>query len=136
MNKDRFQKNLTEVQQDLEIPESRPLNQISSFLSELEDCDTEAARIEILHDRLAIKEKIISQMIRTGSFLQIQSLLERSSELSTIIDRCKKAIATNPNSPPDLLLKLSGEYLLDIKKNPAYELILLEKPEFIAFDPH
>ena len=75
-------------------------------------------------------------MIRAGSFLQIQSLLEYSSELSTIIDRCKKAIATNPNSPPDLLLKLSGEYLLDIKKNPAYELILLEKPEFIAFDPH
>ena len=119
MNKDRFQKNLTEVQQDLEIPESRPLNQISSFLSELEDCDTEAARIEILHDRLAIKEKIISQMIRTGSFLQIQSLLEYSSELSTIIDRCKKAIATNPNSPPDLLLKLSGEYLLDIKKKSS-----------------
>jgi len=39
-----------------------------------------------------------------------------------------RAIAQNPNSPPDLLVELAREYLEEIGQNPALDLILLEDP--------
>lgn len=41
------------------------------------------------------------------------------------------AIARNPNTPPDILVKLARDYLKEIGENPALELFLIENPNFI-----
>ncbi|MGF1485623.1 MAG: hypothetical protein ACFBSE_00735, partial [Prochloraceae cyanobacterium] len=41
------------------------------------------------------------------------------------------AIARNPNSSPDLLVELAGDYLEEIGQNPALKLILLENYNFV-----
>lgn len=50
----------------------------------------------------------------------------------------KAAIAQNPNTPPEILLELAGDYLAEIGENPAIDLILLENPDFIEkiYDKH
>ena len=125
------------VQQDFEDNvEGTSLDEISSFLSELEDCNTQAERIEILYDQLALYGRVLFQAKLVSSFIQMKSLLEileDCEEIFAIIDQCEKVIATNPNSPPDLLVKLSGKIncLEEIGQNPALDLILLENPNFI-----
>ena len=37
----------------------------------------------------------------------------------------------NPNSPPDLLIKLFNKYPYEVLNNPVLELILLEMPDFL-----
>ena len=55
----------------------------------------------------------------------------RDEQVFSRNSRIKAAIAQNPNSPPDLLVELSGRYLEEIGENPALELILLEDPNFL-----
>jgi len=63
----------------------------------------------------------------------INTPAEKLRSLSKIEDKeILAAIAKNPNSPPDLLIDLAGEYLDEIELNPALDLILLEYPNFIS----
>jgi len=57
------------------------------------------------------------------TLLKLASLSNESSVLA--------AIARNPNSPPELLIQLAGEYFEEIAKNPAIKLILIEQPDFV-----
>ena len=62
----------------------------------------------------------------------INTPAERLRELSKTKEReILAAIAKNPNTPPDLLVELAGEYLDEIGFNPALDLILFENPNFI-----
>ena len=49
----------------------------------------------------------------------------------TVDKEVKARIAGNPNTPPATLVELSREYLNEIGKNPALELILMENPNFV-----
>lgn len=51
--------------------------------------------------------------------------VETLKKLAALEDRAiLEAIASNPNSPLELLIQLAGDYLAEIGKNPALELIL------------
>lgn len=51
------------------------------------------------------------------------------TELSKRIDNVThQYIALNPNTPPSILIKLFARYPLEILKNPALDLLLLENP--------
>lgn len=55
----------------------------------------------------------------------------RLRDLSKNLDqKIRQAIAQNPNTPPDVLVKLCGRFPLQVLHNPVLNLILLEIPNF------
>lgn len=57
----------------------------------------------------------------------------RLKELSKSLDReVRQAVAKNPNTPPDILVRLFDKFPLQILRNPALSLILLERPDFFT----
>jgi hypothetical protein len=42
-----------------------------------------------------------------------------------------QAVATNPNTPPNLLAKLFTQYPTQVFRNPALDLLILENPQFL-----
>ena len=56
----------------------------------------------------------------------------RLRELSKSFDRViRQAVAQNPNTPPDILVRLFDKFPLQVLHNPVLNLILLEKPNFL-----
>ncbi|BAZ17354.1 leucine rich repeat variant [Calothrix sp. NIES-4071] len=57
-----------------------------------------------------------------------------SEELRKLADNhngaVRKLVASNPNTPPDLLVELFIEYPHQVLNNPVIELLLLENPDF------
>lgn len=56
-------------------------------------------------------------------------LIELSGSPSSEV---RQAVATNPNTPPSILITLAKEYFDEIGSNPALKLILLENPNFLV----
>ncbi|MDJ0775362.1 MAG: HEAT repeat domain-containing protein [Mastigocoleus sp. MO_167.B18] len=57
----------------------------------------------------------------------------RLRELSKSLDReVRQAIVKNPNTPPDVLVRLFDKFPLQVLHNPALSLILLERPNFLT----
>lgn len=55
----------------------------------------------------------------------------RLRELSKSLDRViRQAVAQNPNTPPDILVRLFNRFPLQVLHNPVLNLILLERPNF------
>ncbi|NJL63317.1 MAG: HEAT repeat domain-containing protein [Methylacidiphilales bacterium] len=57
-----------------------------------------------------------------------ERLCELAKSNKTII---LQAIAVNPNTPPNILVKLFTQYPTQIFKNPALDLLILENPQFL-----
>lgn len=60
---------------------------------------------------------------------------ERLQKLATLYfqdQEILKAIATNPNTPPKLLLKLGAKFPQVLLNNPMFDLLLLENPNLIS----
>jgi hypothetical protein len=57
---------------------------------------------------------------------------ERLRELGKIgINPLGKAIAQNPNTPTDILMKLFWHFPIEVLNNPVLDLLLLENPDFL-----
>jgi hypothetical protein len=71
----------------------------------------------------------------------LETALKEASDENTSIKRLKElintkngkirsAVAQNPNTPPDILLKLFDEFPLHVLNNPVFEFLLIENPNF------
>ena len=47
----------------------------------------------------------------------------------------RKAVTTNPNSPPEILLRLGAEFPAQLLDNLSFSLLVLENPDFLANIP-
>ncbi|BAZ41817.1 hypothetical protein NIES4101_77850 [Calothrix sp. NIES-4101] len=57
-------------------------------------------------------------------------------ELSTSDDReTRQAVASNPNTPTDVLFQLGAEFPQELLENPVFSLLLLENPNLLADMP-
>ncbi len=62
--------------------------------------------------------------------------LQRLTELAKQGDKdTKKAVAANPNTPPELLSKLAEDFPGQVLQNPVLDLLLLEEPAFFENMP-
>lgn len=67
--------------------------------------------------------------------VSIKTSSERLQKLATLYAQDQeilKAIATNPNTPPKLLLKLGAKFPQVLLDNPMFDLLLLENPNLIS----
>ncbi len=66
----------------------------------------------------------------------IRSDPELLTELARSQDKAtRKAVAANPNTPADVLLKLGAEFPTQLVENPVFSLLLLENPNLVAEIP-
>jgi hypothetical protein len=67
--------------------------------------------------------------------VSLKTSSERLQKLATLYfqdQEILKAIATNPNTPPKLLLKLGAKFPQVLLNNPMFDLLLLENPNLIS----
>lgn len=67
---------------------------------------------------------------------ELTSLFEQESFYTNEDSELHKLIASNPNTPKELLLKLGYRYPLQMMKNPSFELFFLENPAFFKEIPY
>ncbi|MGB8699752.1 MAG: hypothetical protein WCD18_10080 [Thermosynechococcaceae cyanobacterium] len=81
---------------------------------------------------LAALNPVLSRRVATNSAAEPDLLeqLSRSNDAET-----RKAVANNPNTPTEALLKLGIEFPAALFDNPIFALLLLDDPNFIAAIP-
>jgi hypothetical protein len=73
--------------------------------------------------------KVLETAIKEAS--DENTSIKRLKELiNTKSGKIRSAVAQNPNTPPDILLKLFDEFPLHVLNNPVFEFLLIENPNF------
>ena len=96
---------------------------IEQWKSIAKNPNAKARTLQVVYDK--------SWMLASDYYeIAIEAVLEDYPIFVSPREEIQKYLAQNPNTPPDILIDLSFEFLESLSENPALSMVAIEYPEF------